>query len=169
MSSQFSTLNLFISALHRNSCGFPVRADSRAASNISITCTFSRAESGSSIGLSLRIQSTKYEIGLLLSFGNASNVKLSPSGGTSGPRVSAKRRCKVLCRASKLPLGPYTAATSFEYGQSHEASITAVASGYSSTIVASSSTLLFCSTFNFRVVAYTREGRPFNQIDHSAP
>jgi hypothetical protein len=35
----------------RSSWGRPVRADSRAASRISITCTFNLAESGSSIGL----------------------------------------------------------------------------------------------------------------------
>src|SRR5260370_29332880 len=46
----------------RSSCGLPVRADSRAASRISITCTFSRAETGSSIGLLLLMQSTQYEI-----------------------------------------------------------------------------------------------------------
>ncbi len=43
----------------RSSWGFPVRADSRAASNISMTCTFSCDETGSSIGLFLRMQSTK--------------------------------------------------------------------------------------------------------------
>src|SRR5438445_10562366 len=113
----------------RSSCGFPVRADSRAASRISITCTLSRAETGSSMGLLLRMQSTKYEIGLLVSFGSGSSVTLSPSGGTFGSRASLERRSRVLCRASRLPFGPNTSATSLLYGQSQEASMTAVASG----------------------------------------
>src|ERR1700687_713460 len=115
--------------LQRSSCGLPVRADSLAASKISITCTLSRAETGSSMGLLLRMQSTKYEIGLLVSFGSAASVTFSPSAATFGPRASAERYCKVLWRASRLPFGPNTSTCSFVYGQSQEASMIAVASG----------------------------------------
>src|SRR5258706_15451648 len=153
----------------RSSWGLPVRADSRAASRISITCTLSNAETGSSIGLLLRMQSTKYVIGLLVSLGSGSSARLSPSGGTFGPCASAARCSKLVWRASKLPFGPNTSTWSLVYGQFQEASIIAVASGYSSTIVASSSTLLFFSSFYLRVVAYTRVGRPFSHSYSSAP
>src|SRR5260370_42313016 len=115
------------------------------------------------------MQPTKYEMGLLVARDPGSSATGSPLSATLGPRASAERNSKFWCPAKRLPLGPKTSTCSLVYGQSHDAWRMAVASGYSSTIVASSSTSLCCSTLSFLVEAYTRAGRPFSHNDRSAP
>src|SRR5437879_4151974 len=85
-----SLSELCLRKLQRSSCARPVRTDSFAASRISSTCTFNRAESGSSISLSWRMQSTKYATGLLVAPCDALSVSGSPSS-PDFPRSSADR------------------------------------------------------------------------------
>src|SRR2546430_2390553 len=96
---------LFHGRGQRSSCCFPVRADARAASRISMTCTFSFMESGSSIGLLFRMQSTKYEIGLLVAFGAGSSAIRSPSNPTLEALSAGERKNKSFRVASRLPFG----------------------------------------------------------------
>ena len=72
-------IELCLRKLQRSSCARPVRTDSLAASRISSTCTFNRGESGSSMGLSWRMQSTKYATGLLVAPCGALSEMSSPS------------------------------------------------------------------------------------------
>src|SRR5690349_18359435 len=105
---------------------------------MSITSTFILADNGFSIAWLRRMQSTKYAIGLLISCGTRPSATTSPSGLVAELcDVREKSWSRV---ASNEPFGPNTYTRSILYGQSQDGSTMTVASGYSNTMVASSST-----------------------------